>query len=100
MVKKRQELLCSWQLVVPAPVWINFNFLQCSAQCGSGIQTRKVFCGTFTDEGVEKAEEDKCDTALKYEDTKNCTGEEECKGNWFAGPWSAVSIVKYFTILK
>ncbi|XP_054258197.1 papilin isoform X2 [Macrosteles quadrilineatus] len=71
--------------------WFASQWSECSAQCGSGIQTRKVFCGTFTDEGVEKAEEDKCDTVLKYEDTKNCTGEEECKGNWFAGPWSACS---------
>lgn len=65
--------------------------LQCSAQCGLGLQTRKVFCGSWTDEGVQKADDSKCDVADKYEDSKNCTGEEECKGNWFAGPWSTVS---------
>lgn len=63
---------------------------QCSAKCGSGVQTRKVFCGTYDDESVKKVPDEKCDASKKFNETKNCTAEEECKGEWFAGPWSKV----------
>ena len=65
---------------------------QCSAKCGSGIQTRKVFCATFEDEeNLKKVPDEKCDSVKKYNDTKNCTAEmDDCKGEWFAGPWSKV----------
>lgn len=36
-------------------------------------------------------EDDKCNPEEKYESEKDCVGEEVCKGDWFAGPWSAVS---------
>lgn len=77
------------------------NF-QCSAKCGSGIQSRKVFCGSLTDDGVEKTEDSNCDAAYKYENTKNCTGSGECKGSWFGGPWSAVGfeVIFYIKILS
>lgn len=56
------------------------------------MQSRKVFCGTFDGETVKKVSEEKCDASKKFNDTKNCTAEEECKGEWFAGPWSKVII--------
>lgn len=72
--------------------WYASQWSKCSSDCGSGVQTRKVFCGAIDDEGtVKKVEDTKCDAALKYEAEKNCTGEEECKGDWFSGPWSPVS---------
>lgn len=64
--------------------------LQCSAKCGSGVQTRKVFCGTFSDDTVKKVADENCEPDEKFEDTKNCTAKEPCKGEWFAGPWSKV----------
>lgn len=64
---------------------------QCSAECGSGVQTRKVFCGTFEGDTVKVVQNEKCDVNKKYEDSKNCSGEEECLGQWYHGPWSAVS---------
>lgn len=66
------------------------NLWQCSATCGSGVQTRKVFCGTFSDDTIKKVANENCDPEKKFEDTKNCTSEEPCKGEWFAGPWSKV----------
>ncbi|KAF3430423.1 hypothetical protein E2986_10746, partial [Frieseomelitta varia] len=72
-------------------LWFASQWSNCSAKCGSGVQTRKVFCGTYDDETVKKAPDEKCDAAGKFNETKNCTAEEECKGEWFAGPWSKCS---------
>lgn len=61
-----------------------------------------MFCGSLTDDGVEKTEDSKCDAAYKYENTMNCTGSGECKGSWFGGPWSAVGfeVIFYIKILS
>lgn len=68
---------------------------QCSAECGTGIQTRKVFCATFEDEDtMKKVPDSKCESEEKFNNTRECTAKgEECKGEWFAGPWSTVSSV-------
>lgn len=67
---------------------------QCSAQCGTGVQTRKVFCATFEDEDtMKKVEDSKCEPEEKFNTTRECTAKgDDCKGEWFAGPWSKVSI--------
>lgn len=55
------------------------------------MQTRKVFCATFEDElTLKKVPDEKCDPDKRYNDTKDCTTDVECKGEWFAGPWSKV----------
>lgn len=41
---------------------------------------------------IKKVDDAKCDPSKKYENTKNCTGKEIRKGEWFSGPWSAVRI--------
>jgi len=41
----------------------------------------------------------KCDPNKKYEDTKNCTGQETCTGEWFSGPWTAVCIYLHYGYL-
>ncbi|XP_035723305.1 papilin-like isoform X5 [Vespa mandarinia] len=69
--------------------WYASQWSECSAKCGTGLQTRKVFCATFVDDALKKVPESKCEPDKKYESTQNCTIEhEECKGEWFAGPWS------------
>lgn len=35
----------------------------------------------------------------KYESEGNCTGKEECKGQWYAGPWTAVSLFNNFCVI-
>lgn len=68
------------------------KIFQCSAKCGDGVQTRTLFCGVNTEEGVKKVEDDKCDPSRHFETIKNCTGEQEkCEGEWFSGPWGEVS---------
>jgi hypothetical protein len=47
---------------------------------------------------VKKVDDDKCDVRKKYEAESNCTGKEECKGQWYAGPWTAVSIFFCFLL--
>lgn len=73
--------------------WYAGQWSKCSSKCGAGVQTRKVFCGMVDEEGsIKKVEDDKCDAAEKYESEQSCMGEEECKGDWFAGPWSQVRV--------
>jgi len=75
--------------------------VQCSSKCSNGKQIRKVFCGSLVGESIKKVDNVKCDPSKKYEDTKNCTGKETCKGEWFSGPWTAVCLNnKYLTILS
>ncbi|XP_015589222.1 papilin isoform X3 [Cephus cinctus] len=70
--------------------WYAAQWSECSAKCGTGIQTRKVFCASAEDDDTfKKVPESNCDPEKKYEDTQNCTAEiKECEGEWFAGPWS------------
>ncbi|XP_031784533.1 papilin isoform X3 [Nasonia vitripennis] len=73
--------------------WIKTQWSKCSAQCGTGIQTRKVFCATFEDEDtMKKVPDSKCEAEEKFNTTRECTTKsEDCKGEWFAGPWSKCS---------
>ncbi|XP_048510814.1 papilin isoform X3 [Athalia rosae] len=74
--------------------WFATQWSECSAKCGSGIQTRNVFCANISPDlgTITKVESGKCDPEKKYNDTKDCVAEvEECGGEWFAGPWSECS---------
>ncbi|XP_025408017.1 papilin isoform X2 [Sipha flava] len=71
--------------------WYASQWSECSSKCSTGVQIRKVFCGSLVGETIKKVDSVKCDPSKKYEDTKNCTGKETCKGEWFASPWTACS---------
>ncbi|XP_011062335.1 PREDICTED: papilin [Acromyrmex echinatior] len=71
--------------------WFSSQWSECSAKCGYGVQMRKVFCGTFSNDIVKKVSSENCDPKKKFDNIKNCTAEEPCKGEWFAGPWSKCS---------
>ncbi|XP_027848870.1 papilin isoform X1 [Aphis gossypii] len=71
--------------------WYATQWSECSSKCSTGKQIRKVFCGSLVGESIKKVDSAKCDPSKKYEDTKNCTGKETCKGEWFSGPWTACS---------
>ncbi|XP_026818119.1 papilin isoform X3 [Rhopalosiphum maidis] len=71
--------------------WYATQWSECSSKCSTGKQIRKVFCGSLVGESIKKVDNVKCDPSKKYEDTKNCTGKETCKGEWFSGPWTACS---------
>ncbi|XP_044011690.1 papilin isoform X3 [Aphidius gifuensis] len=73
--------------------WYAAQWSECSAKCGSGVQTRKVFCASFEDDlTLKKVENEKCKVEQRYNDTQECEADvAECKGEWFAGPWSKCS---------
>lgn len=56
--------------------------MQCSEECGTGIQTRKAHCS-----GSSEAD---CDAAKKPDITRTCVSSKDCNGKWFTGPWSQV----------
>ncbi|XP_076259164.1 proteoglycan-like sulfated glycoprotein papilin isoform X9 [Rhynchophorus ferrugineus] len=72
-------------------LWYASQWSECSVKCGKGIQTRTLFCGLSTKEGVKKVDNEKCDQSKNFETTQNCTGTEECDGEWFSGPWGECS---------
>ncbi|XP_024082550.1 papilin isoform X1 [Cimex lectularius] len=74
-----------------ASQWFASQWSPCSAKCGVGIQSRDVFCVSFESDTLVKVDESKCDPKLKYDNQKECKVEEECKGEWFAGPFGECS---------
>ncbi|XP_064073976.1 papilin isoform X3 [Vanessa tameamea] len=70
-------------------LWYATQWSECSAKCGKGNQTRRVFCGLFDGVAVTKVDDDRCESSSKYRDTKECeVPKEKCPAKWFAGPWS------------
>ncbi len=81
------ELLCEFS-------WFASQWSECSSKCTDilGIQSRYVFCGSMADDGtITNTTDDSCKEELKYNNTKECFGTEECTGNWFASSWSTCS---------
>ncbi|KAI4483027.1 hypothetical protein M0804_008082 [Polistes exclamans] len=56
---------------------------QCSAECGIGMQSRRVFC--------EKYSNEECDRMNRPESSRSCSSNRTCSGQWFVGPWSECS---------
>nr|CAD7423667.1 unnamed protein product [Timema monikensis] len=54
---------------------------QCSEECGTGVQTRRVHCSVDLH----------CDLGLRPDDTRACSSDKQCSGKWFAGPWGQCS---------
>ncbi len=78
-----------------------FVLFKCSSNCGTGIQTRRVFCGKTDNDVVTKVDDSKCDPEKRYENTTEChVPADQCKGAWFAGPWSEVfDLFSFFVFL-
>ena len=77
----------------PLPICLACAVGQCSASCGSGLQTRRVFCASVDEAGLlVPAEDDLCDPEKKYESEQGCEAENgtSCAARWMAGPWGAV----------
>lgn len=69
--------------------WFSSQWSKCSAECGKGVQTRRVLCGTYDEEFVRRAnDESQCDANEKPDEEKECETKKECAGQWFSGPWS------------
>ncbi|CAL7945946.1 unnamed protein product [Xylocopa violacea] len=67
------------------PQWLYTEWTdRCSAECGVGMQTRRVFC--------EKDPRDEyCDESTRPETSRTCSSNRTCSGQWFTGPWSECS---------
>lgn len=70
--------------------WYKSQWSACSAECGKGIQNRRVVCGIFEGGSIKPTEdESKCDEDIKPEEMRECDGKTaECPGQWFSGPWT------------
>lgn len=67
------------------PQWLYTEWSeQCSAECGTGVQSRKLFC-------ERNSEEEYCDQANHPETTRACSSNRTCSGQWFTGPWTECS---------
>ncbi|XP_077522114.1 uncharacterized protein LOC144133127 [Amblyomma americanum] len=71
--------------------WYASEWSLCSTQCGRGMQTRQVFCGTVIDGSIHKTSDGNCDPASKLDSTRECFVEEFCSGIWIAAPWNKCS---------
>ena len=82
--------------------WLFFFFFQCSAECGAGNQTRRVFCGTAdADGGVTKVADEECAAEERFHDTEECyIPDEDCKALWFSAPWTPVNELIQFNYEK
>lgn len=69
--------------------WFTSQWSNCSAECGKGVQSRRVICAQFEGTSVKAADDEKKCTEKKPEESKECEVKEECPGQWFSGPWSS-----------
>ncbi|GAB6024702.1 hypothetical protein CHUAL_009835 [Chamberlinius hualienensis] len=67
--------------------WYATQWSDCSAKCGAGIKTRRVFCGSEDNSTVTEVDEELCEIEKKYADREECVG-KICEANWFTGPWN------------
>nr|XP_031837415.1 thrombospondin type-1 domain-containing protein 4-like [Nomia melanderi]XP_031837416.1 thrombospondin type-1 domain-containing protein 4-like [Nomia melanderi]XP_031837417.1 thrombospondin type-1 domain-containing protein 4-like [Nomia melanderi]XP_031837418.1 thrombospondin type-1 domain-containing protein 4-like [Nomia melanderi]XP_031837419.1 thrombospondin type-1 domain-containing protein 4-like [Nomia melanderi]XP_031837420.1 thrombospondin type-1 domain-containing protein 4-like [Nomi len=68
-----------------SPQWLYTEWSEgCSSECGTGVQTRKVFCDSSPGEEI-------CDDSTRPETTRTCSSNKTCSGQWFTGPWSECS---------
>ncbi|KAH0956535.1 hypothetical protein HN011_002442 [Eciton burchellii] len=69
-----------------SPQWLFTEWSdQCSAECGTGVETRRIFCETTSsDDGY-------CDESDRPETLRNCSSNKTCSGQWFTGPWTQCS---------
>lgn len=87
------------------------SFVQCSKECGTGVQSRKVYCQTTTGYIVHEA---RCDPSQKPNSQRKCF-EKACKltvkltqesvndqdkflhVKWLSGAWGEVIFFSFFT---
>lgn len=68
---------------------------QCSAECGEGVETRRVFCGECL--GVES--DALCDADRRPDESRPChRPTDNCTAAWFTGPWTQVRPLKSMEI--
>lgn len=70
--------------------------VKCSSDCGQGVQTRLVFCGSIDGTTVSRVDEALCDPSKRYDNVTTCQGTmSDCAGKWFTGPWNQVHLSNF-----
>ena len=87
----------------PCPIWNTGAWSECTAECGGGVQERRIQC---RDKQGHNSPEYACNIALKPNSTKTCnehpcSQENETKltirYRWAVGVWTEVSIIHIHT---
>ncbi|XP_055921965.1 papilin isoform X2 [Eupeodes corollae] len=73
--------------------WFTSQWSECSAKCGTGIQSRIVICAEFDGLKLTRAlDESECNSLDKPSTEQKCEGDQkDCPGEWFTGPWGECS---------
>ncbi|XP_044730136.1 papilin isoform X2 [Chrysoperla carnea] len=65
--------------------WIFDSYSDCSASCGGGTQSRRVYC--VSRQSLKPVDDKLCDAGSRYPETQACNT-EACPATWREGPWS------------
>lgn len=87
--REKPELIRNCTSPVCEFQWFSSQWSNCSAQCGKGIQSRRVLCAQLEGNSINPADDESKCTGEKPEQTKECEVKDECPGQWFTGPWTA-----------
>lgn len=68
--------------------WTFSPYGECSAQCGSGTQTRRITCNSRAT--LKQADDSLCDNSERPAETQRC-GQETCPPQWTENEWSKCS---------
>lgn len=68
--------------------WSFSPYGECSAKCGSGVQTRRITCNSRTT--LKPVEDGLCDASDRPSDTQPC-GQKTCPPQWIESDWSKCS---------
>ncbi|KRZ36996.1 A disintegrin and metalloproteinase with thrombospondin motifs gon-1, partial [Trichinella pseudospiralis] len=80
--------------IAPCPKWSYGDWMQCSASCDGGIQSRHAVC---LDAAGREVDSILCDQSERLVIQK--CNEHTCT-HWKFGPWSEVSEISYSTIIR
>ena len=69
--------------------WTADPWLECNTTCGSGVQTRTVFCER--DDGIALPDQD-CAGEPRPPETQGCQDVSECNYEWTSDAWSTCSV--------
>lgn len=74
------------------------SVIQCSAECGAGLQQRSVVCLMKTEEGFTVMPPYECSSLERPLSQQSCN-QNSCGAKWYHTDWSGVSFIEIFSSL-